>query len=57
MATTVGLIKGATEAILGIGEVRFNSNIYQLLLKISNLRYQLTISPSSCSTNGQSPCS
>ena len=46
MATTVGLIKGATEAILGIGEVRIESQIiltikYFVQVSVDNFTFKL----------------
>ena len=35
MATTVGLIKGATEAVLGIGEVSIDNFTFKLFYKWS----------------------
>ena len=51
MATAVGIIKSATEAVLGIGGV----SLKYISLFIDNLpffRYLLITSHSNCSTNG-----
>ena len=39
MATTVGLIKGATEVILGIGEVAIDNFTFKVQLQVNDLNF------------------